>query len=71
MILFFFFYVDTLCKAPSLLAQSMCPSLIPEAQRIEKVYAKAFKLLGSCHRAYNTNTMDITDSSELGKTHIQ
>lgn len=59
--------MDTLCQAPSILAQSMSPSLLPETQRIEEVYSKAFKLLGSCHRAYNATTMDETEFSALGK----
>lgn len=58
--------MDTLCKAPVVVAQSMCPSLLPEAERIEKVYSEAFKLLGECHRSFNANQMDEAEISALG-----
>jgi hypothetical protein len=60
--------INTLCTAPLLLAQSKCPDLIPEAERIKQIYWKAFSLLGESHRMYNGSLMVEDDFTTLGNT---
>ena len=58
--------ITTLCQSIVELANTQCPSLVPEAIALGEKFKEVFKLFAKCHHIYDKNYVTDAEVTQLG-----